>query len=357
MLKFANKPLLVAFLLITLVTHALAISQEEEIRLGAEAARKFEQQYGVVNDPAMVGRLNRIGRDLLTHAQRKDLPWRFRVINIDAFNAAAFPGGFIYATKGLMNGLTDEELAFVIGHEMGHVDYRHSIKQLESAQLRRLGLIAIAAGAGGGNIDRGTATLVQLTDGIIGSQHSQGDEAQSDRYGMSVMAQAGYDPAFAISGLQKLASQSGGGTPDFLNTLLGSHPLPKDRIAQGVELVTQIPFRPEVVAPLAGIGDGNELLYTDATEALEYTLSLQGQRHRDSLQIIAEQLATGQRAGVPYGVRTVRVTGSKAGGLSALERQLLEDRAFDRVGQAFGAAVVDSGGNNISAVVLLEGGR
>ena len=81
-------------------------------------------------DPAFQGRLNRIAQRLLVKAKRKDLPWRFRVINLDAYNAAAFPGGFIYATKGLMQGMNDEELAFVIGHEIGHVDYRHSIQAI-----------------------------------------------------------------------------------------------------------------------------------------------------------------------------------------------------------------------------------
>jgi predicted Zn-dependent protease len=336
---------------------AFAISTEEEIRLGAEAAARFEQQYGLVNDPAMTGRLNRIGQALVANADRKDLPWRFRVINIDAFNAAAFPGGFIYATKGLMEGLNDEELAFVVGHEIGHADESHSIKQLESAKLRQLGLIAIAAGAGGGNIDRNAATLVQLTNSIIGSQRSQGDEAASDRYGMRSMAQAGFDPAFALSALQKLASQSGGGTPGFLNTLLGSHPLPKERISQGLELMLGIPYQPTALAPVSTGTQGRESLFQDATEALEYTLSLLGQNHRQSLQTAAEELVTGGRRAAPPGVRVIRASVPREQGLSGLENELLQKPEMDTLGQAFGAAVADAGGGRIEAVVLLQGGR
>ena len=354
-MKTIAKRCLALIMLLSMTISASAISTEEEIRLGAEAAARFEGQYGLVNDPAMQGRLNRIGQRLLTNAERKDLPWRFGVVNVDAYNAAAFPGGFIYATKGLMEGMNDEELAFVIGHEIGHVDKRHSIKQLESAQMRRLGLIAIALGAGGGNIDQNAATLVQLTDAVIGSSHSRGDEAESDRYGMRLMAGVNYDPAYALSAFQKLASQSGGGTPGFLNTLLGSHPLPKDRISQGAELITSIPFSPEVVPPVDQGGVVDQRLFQDASDALEYTLSLQGQRHRDSLQRAAVDVALGRR-GAPGNTRMVRVSADRGAGLSGLENALLARPEFDSPGQAFGAAVVDAGNNTIEAVVLLQGG-
>lgn len=349
--------ILSVLLFLNLSTVCLAISQEEEIRLGAEAAAKFEQQYGVVSDPAMAGRLQRIGQSLVVYAERKDLPWRFRVINVDEFNAAAFPGGFVYATKGLMQGLTDEELAFVVGHEIAHADYSHSVKQIEKSQLRQLGLIIIAAGAGGGRIDQNAGRLVQLTEAVISSQYSQGDESESDRYGMKVMAQAGYDPAFALSALQKLASQSGGGTPGFLNTLLGSHPLPKKRINQGANLITSIPFRPQQVAPPVSTGNpDDDRLYKDASQALEYTLSLQGQNHRQSLQTMAEDVALGRRV-APGNARLVRVSAPRQSGLSGLENALLARPEFQRLGQAFGAAVVDAGGGQVDAVVLLQGGR
>ena len=173
---------------------------------------------------------------------------------------------------------------------------------------------------------------------------------------MRMMALAGYDPAFALSGLQKLAAQSGGGTPDFLNTLLGSHPLPKERINQGVDLITRIPFRPQVAAPVQSASTGDESLYRDASDALEYTLSLLGQRHRESLQQLAEDLAVGRRRRTPRGVRLVKVSSPRGQGVSGLENVLLARPEFDRTGQAFGAAVVDAGGDQVEAVVLLQGG-
>lgn len=110
---------------------ALAMSTGQEIAIGREAASQFEAENGWVRDIAMQNRLDRIGRRLLGHAERGDLPWRFRVVNVNEFNAAAFPGGFIYATRGLMNGLSDDQLAFVIAHEIGHVGRRRTVKQIE----------------------------------------------------------------------------------------------------------------------------------------------------------------------------------------------------------------------------------
>lgn len=354
-MRYPLTSLLSLLLLVGLSVSALAMSTEEEIKLGAEASARFEKEYGLVNDPVLVDRLNRISKKLLVHADRQDLPWKFSVIDIEEFNAAAFPGGFIYATKGLMNGLTDEELAFVMGHEIGHVDERHSVKQLESSQLRRIGLIVIAAGAGKGKISDQAGTLVGLTDAVIGSQYSQADESSADRYGMRRMALAGFDPAFALAALQKLSAQSGGGTPGFLNTLIGSHPLPAERLKKGAELIVTVPFRPQAIAPVTQ-PSSDDRIFSDATHSLEYTLSLLGNNHRASLDESAANVAL-RGYSAPANTRLVRVKSPRAEGLSGLENRLLRHPDLKRVGQIFGAVVVNAGGGNIEAVVLLQGGR
>lgn len=356
-----NRVLLCLCLLSGLSAPLYAMSVEDEIRIGAEAAAQFEAQYGIVTDPAYTGRLQRIASQMMPHVQRKELPWSFKVLNVKEFNAAAFPGGFVYATRGLMDGLSDEELAFVIGHEIGHVDHRHSVKQLEGNQLRRLGLIAIAAGASGGRITDTTATLVTLADGVISSQYSKADESESDRYGLALMAQAGYDPAFALSALQTLAAQSGGGTPGFLNTLLGSHPLPKERVAQGVALIPTVAYQARPLAPIetnppAPIQPSKLGLIPEAGRAMEYTLSLLGHGHSASLQKIAEGVALGQRS-APGQTQVIRVTGMRAQGLSRLEDQVLSHFELQQGKRTFGAAVVERPGGQVEAVILLQGGR
>jgi Zn-dependent protease with chaperone function len=359
--KFANL-LLLLLLAATTCPAALAMSVEEEIQIGARAAAEFEARYGIVTDPSYTGRLQRVAQRLMPFVSRQDLPWRFSVLNVEEFNAAAFPGGFIYATRGLMDGLSEEELAFVIGHEMGHVDYRHSVKQLEGDTMRRLGLIAIVAGASGGRVNDTTATLVNLADGVVSSQFSKADESESDKYGLVLMGQAGYDPVFALSALQKLAAQSSGGTPGFLNTLIGSHPLPKDRVASGIAQIPTVPFQAQPMPPVGAgqpeISDirGPGVLVDDAARSLEYTLSLLNFGHNAELQRSAEAVALG-RARPPAGSRLVTVSGTRGAGLSSLEDQLLGRPELRQGRQRFGAAVVDRGGDRIEAVVLLQGAR
>lgn len=354
--------LLCALLLWITAAPSLAMSVEDEIQIGAQAAAQFEAQYGLVTDPAYTGRLQRVVSQMMPYVQRQDLPWRFSVVNVQEFNAAAFPGGFVYATRGLMDGLTDEELAFVVGHEMGHVDYRHSVNQLESDNARRLGLLAILAGATGGRVNDTTAALVGLADGVISSQYSKADESQADQYGLTLMAKAGFDPVFALSALQKLAAQSSGGTPGFLNTLIGSHPLPKDRVAAGIAQIPGIPFQAQPLPPVGGSSqptpppNAPSALVGDAGRSLEYTLSLLGHAYSPELQRVAENIALGQGQ-APAGTRLVRLPGTRAQGLSVLEDQLLARPELRTGKQSFGVAVADRGGDRVEAIAVLKGAR
>ncbi|MBI3929861.1 MAG: M48 family metalloprotease [Armatimonadetes bacterium] len=217
------------------------ISTQQEIQIGQQAAAEFEQQYGVVSDPRYTERLGRIGQQLAQQSGR-DIAYRFRVANMDQFNALAFPGGFVYATRGLMDALPDEELAFVLGHEIAHVAKRHSVRQLEKELYTQAGLLAIVGVLSNGRIDRDSATLVQLANAVISSQYSQADERDADRVGTDIMARAGYDPAFSVTALQILAEHSGNDTPGFLNTIVGSHPLPQERLTAAVALVPTIGY-------------------------------------------------------------------------------------------------------------------
>lgn len=233
------------FLMLALPCLAAMISTQQEIQIGQRAASQFEQQYGLAPDPAMQQRVQRIGQSLAAHSGRNDVRYFFKVANMEPFNALAFPGGYIYTTKGLMRALTDEELAFVLGHEIAHVARRHSVNQLEKATYTQVGLAAVLAALGNGRVQQNQATLARLASAVAGSQWSQNDERDADEVGLQIMARAGYDPVYAVSALDKLSRQSGG-TPGFLNTLVGSHPLPKDRIRDAVAQVPDIPYQVQV---------------------------------------------------------------------------------------------------------------
>lgn len=236
---------LIAWLLATVAAFA-QISVEQEIALGQQAAARMEQRYGVVNDPNMTNRLANIGMRIVSVSGRPELPWTFRIINMPEWNAMAFPGGPVYATPSLMQSLPDEQLAFVIGHEIAHVVKRHSIRQIGAEQMRQMGLMAILLGVSrGGQLPAGSQVLAGLLDRIMSSQYSQADEDDADRNGIIYMAQAGYDPVYAIAALHNLRAQSGD-----RSGFLADHPAPKTRLERAYQFVMNVPFTQPAVPAL-----------------------------------------------------------------------------------------------------------
>ena len=121
--------------LVVLLSGALwaEVSTQQEVALGRSAAQKIEGQYGIDNSPDLNRRLQTIGQALSRVAGRNDIQFQFKVLASDEFNAMALPGGFVYATRSLMRGMSDGEIAFVLGHELSHVVQRHSIRQMENS--------------------------------------------------------------------------------------------------------------------------------------------------------------------------------------------------------------------------------
>ena len=108
------------------------ISTQEEINLGQQVAWQTERRYQVVKDPYLNHRLQSIAQRIVNSSDRKDIPYRFRIIKIpDQINAFAAPGGIIYVTYDLIKLANDDELAVVLGHEVGHVAARHAVKKIQ----------------------------------------------------------------------------------------------------------------------------------------------------------------------------------------------------------------------------------
>ena len=207
-----------------------AMSAQKEMEIGRQGGAKMEKKYGVAKQRRYSYRIKVIGDRLAKVQPRKDIRYHFKVLNSNKFNAMAFPGGYIYATKGLMDKLNDGELAFVLGHETGHVVHKHSLKQAEKQILTTLGIFAVTAVVNKGKINQGSANTALVLSAVMSNQYSQADERTADVEGVKLMAKAGYDPKYGISAMKKLKKMSGGNL-GVLNTFLGSHPLPNERIA------------------------------------------------------------------------------------------------------------------------------
>ena len=177
----------------------------------------------------MLKRAKNLGNKISANAQRKTIKYQFSVLNSKEVNAMAFPGGYVFFTKGIVKLMDDELLAFVAGHEISHVEHRDSMKAIESAQKRMLGMALLQRFVKGADSDLSRA-LMGMTDAVVSNRYSQSAEFAADRNGIFLMAAAGYNPYKSVDALKALQKLGGKDMPGFLNSLLSTHPITTDRI-------------------------------------------------------------------------------------------------------------------------------
>ncbi|MCI5146521.1 MAG: peptidase M48, partial [Candidatus Electrothrix sp. AR3] len=162
------------------------------------------------------------------HYQEEGFNFNYKVYLADEVNAFAMADGTIRIYSGLMDMLTDGELRFVIGHEMGHVALKHIHKKLQLAYASSAVRKAIASVDNtAGEIAR--SQLGGFMQKLMGAQFSQLEEKEADDFGLAFLQSKSYQPQAAISALQKLATLGNN------HSFLSSHPDPGKR-AQRLQL-------------------------------------------------------------------------------------------------------------------------
>jgi len=211
------------------------MSAEREAQLGRQAAAQVAQEMGLVESPALTAYVEEIGGRLARYSPRRDVAYRFAVVDMQEPNAFALPGGYIYVSRGLLAIANSEvELANVIGHEIGHVAARHSAQRetraLGVGVLAALGTAAAGA-VGGEGAAQSAAQIGQVAGAGFIASYGRDQERQADEVGQGLAAQAGWDPAALASFLNTLGRaaelQSGERhQPSFLD----SHPMTSERV-------------------------------------------------------------------------------------------------------------------------------
>jgi predicted Zn-dependent protease len=215
------------------------MSESQEIAMGRESDAQVRVEMGVYNDPELATYVSDIGLRLAKLSERPNLPWQFVVVDQPAINAFALPGGFIYITRGILPFLEDEAaLAGVLGHEIGHVTARHSVRQYTRtiggvAALGALGVFVPAA--------RPFGQISEQALGLLFLKYGRNDELQADQLGAKYEADGGWDPAgvpgmLSTLGLLDEANGDRKGVPNWLST----HPEPLARVAEIKPLVSQL---------------------------------------------------------------------------------------------------------------------
>src|SRR5215510_10334779 len=119
-------------------------SENEEREIGAGDAAQVDSQLPLVRDSVIEQYINTLGRSMASRTSRADLDWRFAVVNSPEVNAFALPGGFIYVNRGAIEQADRlDELAGIMGHEIGHVVLRHSVEQMQKAKKDEVGLVML----------------------------------------------------------------------------------------------------------------------------------------------------------------------------------------------------------------------
>lgn len=177
------------------------ISSEREVRMGKSIARQVENRFELLEDEEMQNRVKRIGERLSRVCDRRDITYYFKVLDEEEVNAVSLPGGYIYINRGLIEKVeSDDEIAAVIGHELGHIAARHAVKRLQGS-LGYFALSVLIAGTGGSReLSRGAN--VAFNELLL--SYSREDELLADRLAVRYMRRAGFDPRAMLSLLEKL---------------------------------------------------------------------------------------------------------------------------------------------------------
>ncbi len=203
-------------------------SPEEENRIGRQISGNLLGAVPLVRDDTLQRYVNLVGNWVALQSDRKDVTWRFGVLDTEDINAFASPGGYIFLTKGLYRRLNNEaELAGVLGHEIAHVTQKHHLKVLKQSSL--IGALGQAASKKAQGSDQVVQNLIGNGAEIMARGLDKNAEFEADRIGMVYAARAGYEPWGLPEILQDMA-----GLPakdERTSLLYKTHPHPADRLA------------------------------------------------------------------------------------------------------------------------------
>lgn len=250
-MKFAHAMLLIVIALLSACAKNPAtgeqdfvmISEKQELEIGKQAFAEISKNLSLLPESDPLARyVNSVGQRVAATADRKDLFYRFYVVDDATINAFALPGGYIFIHRGLINHMNNEaELAAVLGHELGHVTARHAVQQISKAQAYQN---AIAITSIFVPIPQGATVFSDLIALSIIQGYGREAEFQSDELSIRYLTRAGYDPRATIGILTTLKrldeistkeKKDAGEEVENYHGAFASHPETKDRIQKAIE--------------------------------------------------------------------------------------------------------------------------
>jgi predicted Zn-dependent protease len=205
----------------------MLLSEADEIKLGQETDLQVVREYGIYEDPQLTAYLNGICQRLGEVSHRPHLTYHFKILDASVVNAFAAPGGYVYFCRGILATLNNEaELAGVMGHELGHINARHSAHQYSRAQLAQIGVGVGSLVLGSGAL----SGLAQLGVGMLFMRFSRDNEREADDLGVEYSSRAGYDADQMANFFETLELMNPGSDRSGLPGWFSTHPSPVDRV-------------------------------------------------------------------------------------------------------------------------------
>ena len=203
------------------------VNTSQEVSMGRDLHEKLIRQERMITDGPEYDRLIRIANRLARISDRQDYQYHFSLIDKDELNAFTTPGGYVYVYSGLLHQLpTDDAVAAVLAHEIGHCAAKHTVKKFQAAlsyDLVRNVLLSL--------ISPEAKTVASWTaDGVMNlatSSYGRHDEYEADRLGIKYLYLAGFDLNGMIKVFEVLETNTKG---DHMPLILRTHPFLKDRI-------------------------------------------------------------------------------------------------------------------------------
>ncbi len=180
------------------------VSEEQELEGMGERYHPHLVKYygGEYDDPPLKAYVAQVGKKLSQYSHRDHLIYHFTILDTDQVNAFATPG-YIYITRGMLAYLNSEaELAAVLGHEMGHIAARHSVRQHAKSQLAAI-LMQVLAQSQNGSL---LPNISQFISTAVVRGYGRGNELEADRLGVEYLAKTGYQPDQILEVLRILKS-------------------------------------------------------------------------------------------------------------------------------------------------------
>jgi Zn-dependent protease with chaperone function len=223
--RFVVIALSIAMLSASIPAPALALPTSSEVQIGKEYDKQITDSTVIVTDPLLNQWVSDVSAKLWAQTARKDVPYSIKILDVSDVNAFSTLGGYIYINEGTLDFVqSDDELAGIIGHETGHIERRHAVTANNKASIL--------------NVLFGVASLFipivyrfgQLAQAGLQARIARDDENEADKYGLMLMARAGYDPDAMRTFMAHLGAVNDENR-DIISKYLADHPDTKKRLA------------------------------------------------------------------------------------------------------------------------------